>query len=73
MQTREIKAGSSYASQNDPRVHFGLGQAGQIDELEIRWPSAKTQKCHNLKADQILVVNEGRGDGHCEPVKESEH
>ena len=73
VQTREIKAGSSYASQNDPRVHFGLGQAGQIDELEIRWPSAKTQKCHNLKADQILVVNEGRGDGYCEPVKESEH
>ena len=58
-QVREIKAGSSYASQNDTRVHFGLGGADQIDELEIRWPSGRVEKRRSLKADQILTVEEG--------------
>ncbi len=61
-QMREIKAGSGYASQNDTRVHFGLGSTDQIDELEIRWPSGKIQKRQNLKPDQILTVNEGGDD-----------
>jgi ASPIC and UnbV len=59
---REVKAGSAYASQNDTRVHFGLGPAEQIDGFEIRWPSGKVQKRQKLKADQILVVQEGSGD-----------
>jgi hypothetical protein len=57
-QMREIKSGSGYASQNDDRVHFGLGSADQVDELEIRWPSGRIQKRQNLKANQLLVVHE---------------
>ena len=60
-QMREIKAGASYLSQNDPRVHFGLGSQDRAEELEIRWPSGKVEKFKNLKANQILVIEEGRG------------
>ena len=58
-QVREIKAGLGYASQSDTRVHFGLGSAKQIDELEIRWPSGRVEKRENVKVDQILRIEEG--------------
>ncbi len=57
--TREIRSGGSYLSQNDLRVHFGLGSAGQAEELEIRWLSGKVEKLKNVAANQILVVEEG--------------
>jgi len=60
-QVRETKAGSSYASQNDSRLHFGLGDLKQVDELEIRWPSGKIDKFSKLPANQILVVDEQQG------------
>jgi hypothetical protein len=59
-QIREIKSGTSYASHNDMRAHFGLGSIDRIDELEIRWPSGKVEKRQNVKPDQILVVDEGK-------------
>jgi len=60
-QVRETKAGSSYASQNDPRVHFGLGEVKQIDELEIRWPSGKVEKHSKIAANQIVLIDEDQG------------
>jgi hypothetical protein len=60
-QMREIKAGSSYGSHCDSRAHFGLGSVDRIDELEIRWPSGKVEKRENVKADQILVIEEPEG------------
>ncbi len=57
-QTREIQAGQSYASTSDLRVHFGLGGASLVNELEIRWPSGKVEKRVKLKSDQFLVVEE---------------
>ena len=57
-QTREIEAGNSYASTSDLRVHFGLGGASLVDELEIRWPSGKKEKRVKLKSDQIVIVEE---------------
>src|SRR5262245_24104837 len=60
-QVRETKAGSNYASQNDSRLHFGLGEAKQVDELEIRWPSGKIDKFSKLPANQILVIDEQQG------------
>jgi hypothetical protein len=60
-QIRETKAGSSYASQNDPRVYFGLGDLRQIEELEIRWPSGKVEKLSKIAANQALVVDEDQG------------
>ncbi|MEW5979523.1 MAG: CRTAC1 family protein [Acidobacteriota bacterium] len=57
-QTREIKAGDSYASSNDPRAHFGLGRADRIENLTVRWPSGKITKLENVSTDQILTVKE---------------
>jgi hypothetical protein len=55
---RERVSGGSYCCSHDPRVHFGLGAATVVPELEIRWPSRKLQTLTNVKADQILTVHE---------------
>ena len=60
-QTDEIHSGGSYLSQNDLRVHFGLGSATKIDSLEIRWPSGKVETLTNLDADKFYSVLEGQG------------
>ena len=60
-QIREIKAGSSYQSQNDTRAHFGLGKTTNVDRLELRWPSGTLEVLKDLKADQILTIREGAG------------
>jgi hypothetical protein len=57
----ERKGGMSYQSAQDPRLHFGLGQRSAIDQIEIHWPSGEVTKLRNLKADQILAVEEGKG------------
>jgi len=60
-QTEEIHSGGSYLSQNDLRVHFGLGAAMQIESVEIRWPSGKVEMLKDLQADQFYAVLEGQG------------
>jgi hypothetical protein len=60
----ERKGGMSYQSAQDPRLHFGLGQRSAIDQIEIKWPSGEFTKLINLKADQILSVEEGKGLVH---------
>ncbi|HEX4489410.1 MAG TPA: CRTAC1 family protein, partial [Terriglobales bacterium] len=55
------KGGMSYQSAQDPRLHFGLGKHAQADAIEIRWPSGQVTKLTNVKCDQILTVEEGRG------------
>jgi hypothetical protein len=42
------------------RLHFGLGAAQMADEVKIRWPSGKQQLLHNVKANQILSIEEPR-------------
>jgi len=49
-----------YLSQNDTRIHFGLGTATTIDSVEVFWPSGKTDKMMNLVADNFYSVMEGR-------------
>ncbi|MGD0368114.1 MAG: CRTAC1 family protein [Acidobacteriaceae bacterium] len=60
-QTDEIHSGGSYLSQNDLRVHFGLGSATKIDKVEIHWPSGLVENLTNLAADQHYNVLEGKG------------
>jgi enediyne biosynthesis protein E4 len=60
-QTDEVHSGGSYLSQNDLRLHFGLGSATKIDTVEIFWPSGATDKISNLAADQFYSVLEGQG------------
>jgi len=49
---------TGYLSQNDPRMHFGLGGAGKVDRVEIKWPSGKVQKLDNIQANQIITITE---------------
>ncbi len=60
-QISEVRSGGSYLSQNDLRVHFGLGRATEIDWLEVHWPSGMVDKLVSLPADRFLVVQEGKG------------
>ena len=60
-QIEEVRSGGSYISQNDLRVHFGLGKAEKVDLLEIRWPSGQLDTLKDLKANQLIIVKEGAG------------
>jgi hypothetical protein len=60
-EVREVKAGSSYLSQNDLRAHFGIGRATRIDRLEIRWPAGGTEVIPNVPVNHIITVVEGQG------------
>jgi hypothetical protein len=61
VQTAEIHSGGSYLSQNDLRVHFGVGSSTKIDSLEIDWPSGAVDKTGPLEADHFYSVLEGSG------------
>ena len=57
-QTAEVRGGGSYLSQNDLRLHFGLGAASKVDRIEIRWPSGAVQVLTNATARQVLAIVE---------------
>jgi hypothetical protein len=60
-QTDEIHSGGSYLSQNDVRVHFGLGTAAKIDSVEIRWPAGAVDTIKDLSSDRFYTLLEGKG------------
>ena len=60
-QIDEVMSSSSYLSYNDSRLHFGLGPATKIDLIEIRWPQGLVESFTGLKANQLVVVQEGHG------------
>jgi hypothetical protein len=57
----EVRSGGSYVSQNDLRVHAGLGTATTVDRVTIRWPNGQTETATRLAADRIYVAREGAG------------
>jgi hypothetical protein len=58
-QWQEVRGGGSYVSQNDLRVHFGLGAAARVDRLEVRWPNGLVEEWRDLPADRIHRLVEG--------------
>ena len=60
-QIDEVRSGGSYISQNDLRVHFGIGKAEKVELLEIRWPSGAVDALKDVKPNQLIVVKEGAG------------
>jgi hypothetical protein len=58
-QMDEVRSGSSYLSQNDLRLHFGLGRCSMMKTVEIFWPSGHKDKLSNLPADFIYTIVEG--------------
>jgi hypothetical protein len=61
IQVDEVRSGGSYLSQNDLRIHFGLGSHDRLDRVEIHWPTGKFDTITNLAADHIYAVKEGEG------------
>ena len=57
-QFASLHNGGSYLSRDDPRVHFGLGDCKQVDEVKISWPTGKIQKQNDLAANRYLTVDE---------------
>jgi hypothetical protein len=53
-----VSTGGSYQSSSDKRVHFGLGRADSVREIEIRWPSGIHQLVNNQKVDRIVTITE---------------
>jgi enediyne biosynthesis protein E4 len=60
-QIDEVRSGGGYFSQNDLRVHFGIGKAEKIELLEIRWPSGLVETVKDIKPNQVIFVKEGEG------------
>ena len=60
-QESEVLSGGSYLSQNDLRIHFGLGSNTQISRVEILWPSGKKEVLRDFHADRFYKVKEGEG------------
>jgi len=57
-QVDEVRSGGSYLSQNDLRLHFGLGAAQKIERIEIEWPSGVRQELRNVAADKVVLIEE---------------
>jgi hypothetical protein len=60
-QTGEVSSGASYYSQNDLRLHFGMGDATMADRIEVRWPSGIVEEFGNIRVNQILRLEESAG------------
>jgi enediyne biosynthesis protein E4 len=60
-QIDEVRSGGSFFSQNDLRVHFGLGRAQKVDLLEIHWPSGVVDTLKDLAVNELVYVKEGEG------------
>ena len=59
-QMRLVQSGTGYISQDDTRLHFGLGKAPVVEWLEVRWPDGTSSKRENVKPNQILEITHGR-------------
>ena len=63
-QWQMVRSGSSYASQSELTLTFGLGADTQVSTLVVEWPSGTTQTYENLDPDRLVVIDEGRGLGN---------
>jgi len=61
VQLDEVRGGASYLSQNDLRLHFGLGANDKMSEVVIRWPRGDTETLRDVTADFIYTIVEGAG------------
>jgi enediyne biosynthesis protein E4 len=59
-QSDEVRSGGSYLSQNDLRLHFGIGTARRVDLIEVQWPSGQHQVLRDVSPDRIMLIEEPR-------------
>ncbi|HKR85878.1 MAG TPA: ASPIC/UnbV domain-containing protein, partial [Terriglobales bacterium] len=68
-QWKMVKSGSSYLSQSELVLTFGLGDKNSADQIEVQWPSGQVDKISKVPADQTIVVQEGKGIASSRPYK----
>ena len=68
-----VRSGGSYLSQNDLRLHFGLGKHDRIDKVEIFWPSGANETLTQLAADRLYTITEGKGATASQPANSHSH
>ncbi len=61
VQLSEVISGGSYLSQNDLRIHFGLGKHARVDKAVVFWPDGRVETLTNLSADRFYAIREGAG------------
>ena len=61
LQFSEVRGGASYLSQNDLRLHFGLGPNPAMEQVIVRWPNGQSETLQDLPADFIYTLREGQG------------
>ncbi len=61
VQYDHVRAGGSFLSNNDPRLHFGLGTRSMVDRIEIQWPSGKVERLSGIRANRIVSIQEDSG------------
>lgn len=61
VQYDHVRAGGSFLSSNDLRLHFGLGGRERVDLVEVRWPGGAVDQFKNVQVNQVLTVQEGKG------------
>jgi hypothetical protein len=60
-QRADVVSGGSYASQNDFKLHFGLGSTTRIDKLEVKWPDGTLETVKIGVGDRSVTIVEGKG------------
>jgi enediyne biosynthesis protein E4 len=70
-QTKMLRSGSSYLSQSELVLTFGLGAQTTADTVEIQWPSGQVDKFLNVKSGQTITFEEGKGPTNARPYKPS--
>ena len=59
--SRLVRSGSSYLSQSQLPLTFGLGSAATVDRVDVEWPSGRKDTLTNVRANQAITVQESRG------------
>jgi len=57
-----VQGGGSYLSQNDLRVHIGLGAASVVDRIDVRWPNGLEEAWTSVAANRLLTLREGEAE-----------
>jgi hypothetical protein len=67
----EVRSGSTFMSQSDLRLHFGLGVSDIVDSVEIEWPGGSKQQISKVPANRVVTITEGSGITRSEPYRKS--
>ncbi len=63
-----VKSGSSYCSQSELPLTFGLGKADKVSTIEVNWPSGRVDVASEVNANQVITIEEGKGIVSAQPI-----